>query len=358
MVGNYMYDSLLNDTFEPGQNEGKWWRDGEPIWITTTKQRRKTGCVFFPGTEVKLQGLRPALWLPYEMHMPFRQRVDKIVDWFANEDIQFGTLYFHEPDESGHQFGPDSPEVERMVHEMDDILGYLLERMAAHGLDRSVNLIVTSDHGMTSKDMDKVVEIPRLVNMSLVENFVDNECVCHVFPAPGAEDAVFRALNGSGQPGMTTYRKEDMPDHWHYKNHRRIPPIILVMDEAWTCTLVSCLDSLCTNHPNLRFQNKSGPWVNRKGNHGYDNRLMTMKPIFLAQGPDIRQARLPPFRSVDIYPLMCELLGVTPAPNNGSLRIAGRMLREPPAYSQGGSEARASLLLLCVFITYHSVSRS
>jgi len=45
-----------------------------------------------------------------------------------------------------------------------------------------------------------------------------------------------------------------------------------------------------------------------------------MKPIFYARGPNIKQGyRAKPFNSVDIYPLVCELLGIKPAPNNGTL---------------------------------------
>ena len=45
-----------------------------------------------------------------------------------------------------------------------------------------------------------------------------------------------------------------------------------------------------------------------------------MKPLFYAAGPDIRSNHTtPPFLSVDIYPLLCSLLEIDPAPNNGSL---------------------------------------
>jgi ectonucleotide pyrophosphatase/phosphodiesterase family protein 5 len=245
IVGNRMYDPLFNATFRPGINEARWWSDGEPIWITSSKNKLKTGCVFFPGTEAPVQGVRPWRSLEYHEEMPFEERVDTIVNWFAQDHIQFGTLYFHEPDAKGHAYGPDSEEVEREVHRMDGVLGYLLESMEDRGLLDTVNIVLTSDHGMTAKELSKVVEIPGLVDWSLIEQFVDNECVCHVFPVDGAEDAVFRALNSSGHRGMSVYRKRDMPSHWHYRHHRRVPPIVIVMDEGWTCTLVSirCIDA-------------------------------------------------------------------------------------------------------------------
>lgn len=64
-----------------------------------------------------------------------------------------------------------------------------------------------------------------------------------------------------------------------------------------------------------------------KGDHGFNNQEMDMKAIFRAFGPDFRKKFLAePFDSVSIYPLMCKLLGVDPAPNNGSLSDTQAML--------------------------------
>lgn len=56
------------------------------------------------------------------------------------------------------------------------------------------------------------------------------------------------------------------------------------------------------------------------GNHGYDNTLRSMQPVFVARGPAFRQKYVKTsMRSVDLYPLMCQILFITPLPNNGSL---------------------------------------
>lgn len=74
-----------------------------------------------------------------------------------------------------------------------------------------------------------------------------------------------------------------------------------------------------------------------KGNHGWDNANMNMRPIFLAYGPDFKSGYVgKPFNNVDIYPLMCELLGIDGAPNNGSLDntqdLLHRACRKPVRY--------------------------
>ena len=53
-----------------------------------------------------------------------------------------------------------------------------------------------------------------------------------------------------------------------------------------------------------------------------------MRALFRAWGPNFRRgyARPDPFDSVHIYALMCAVLGVEPAPNNGSLEVVRDML--------------------------------
>lgn len=66
------------------------------------------------------------------------------------------------------------------------------------------------------------------------------------------------------------------------------------------------------------------------GDHGYDNSLTSMHPFLAAQGPDFRKGyRMKTANSVDLYPLMCNLLGIPEMPNNGSFsNIRCVLLRE------------------------------
>lgn len=66
------------------------------------------------------------------------------------------------------------------------------------------------------------------------------------------------------------------------------------------------------------------------GDHGYDNSLPSMHPFLAAQGPDFRKGyRINTINSVDLYPLMCNLLGIPEMPNNGSFsNVRCVLLRE------------------------------
>jgi hypothetical protein len=65
------------------------------------------------------------------------------------------------------------------------------------------------------------------------------------------------------------------------------------------------------------------------GNHGYNNSLQSMHAFFVAMGPGFKPgAQVSTFNNVDLYPLMCHLLGVKPAPNNGSMSVVEMLLKD------------------------------
>ena len=52
-----------------------------------------------------------------------------------------------------------------------------------------------------------------------------------------------------------------------------------------------------------------------------------MYPLFIAEGPAFKKNfHVDSFRNVDVYPLMCSILDVQPALNNGSFDIVKTML--------------------------------
>lgn len=66
------------------------------------------------------------------------------------------------------------------------------------------------------------------------------------------------------------------------------------------------------------------------GNHGYDNALAEMHPIFLAHGPAFRKNfTKAAMNSTDMYPLLCHLLNITALPHNGSLSNVQDLLSSP-----------------------------
>uniref|UniRef100_A0A8B9J7S0 SMB domain-containing protein n=1 Tax=Astyanax mexicanus TaxID=7994 RepID=A0A8B9J7S0_ASTMX len=67
------------------------------------------------------------------------------------------------------------------------------------------------------------------------------------------------------------------------------------------------------------------------GDHGFDNKISSMRTIFMGHGPSFNfRTEVPPFENIELYNIMCDLLGLTPVPNNGTHGSLNAMLRNPP----------------------------
>ena len=142
IVGNNMYDPVFKEIFYMGSKtflDPKWW-NGEPIWVTNQKANKKSAVVFWPGSEVKIEGQRPSHFLRYNGSLPFNKRIDYLVSQLEQDDPpSFLAVYFNEPDHTGHKFGPNSPEVNRAIQFADKTTGYLLESLRNRGLLHQVS---------------------------------------------------------------------------------------------------------------------------------------------------------------------------------------------------------------------------
>ncbi|MEN3331503.1 MAG: hypothetical protein V7641_868 [Blastocatellia bacterium] len=64
-----------------------------------------------------------------------------------------------------------------------------------------------------------------------------------------------------------------------------------------------------------------------RGGHGYDNQLPSMRAIFIAHGEDVKQGQVvEAFENIQVYNLMCAILKLKPAPNDGNMDAARAVL--------------------------------
>ncbi|BFY97347.1 hypothetical protein BsWGS_00387 [Bradybaena similaris] len=311
IIGNSMYDPVLNKFFKKTTLDSEWWEAAEPIWITTVKANLKAGTYFWPGTETLIQGRRPTVFVPYNRSVPFEERVTAVIKWLTEDDFDLALIYFDEPDTSGHVYGPDDENMIPVIKRMDDVLGWLLQGLDNSTLKDKVNVIVTSDHGMTTIDLqNKIIDLSDYANNTLLHSLVDQGAIAQIRPQPGMGMQLLKAL--SGIEHMQVMLKEDIPERFHLKHNQRVMPLFAIAEEGWSIT---------DNATKARIR------IN-KGNHGYDNNIQSMKPIFIARGPAFKSGKnVRPIESVDIYPLVCYLLDIHPAPNNGSLDRAATLLK-------------------------------
>lgn len=328
IVANEMYDPVLNRSFSIETDsiyESRWWEEAVPLWVTIQKAGGRSGAAMWPGSDVKIHGMFPNQYLMYNASVSFESRVERIIEWFSapkEEAVDFGVLYWEEPDESGHSLGPQSPLMDVVIAGIDEKLGFLINELKKAGLYEKVNLIVTSDHGMTQLSSDKIVELDEYVSRDLY-TWVDKSPVVGILPKEGKLEEVYSKLMDAN-PNMVVYKKKDIPEHFHYQHNVRIMPILIEAKEGWTI-----------------MQNRTGPF--QLGNHGYDNTLPSMQPVFVARGPAFRQHHVKDSMcAVDLYPLMCHILSIHPLPNNGSLFNVKDLLAQEPTPSTPSTPPRVN----------------
>jgi ectonucleotide pyrophosphatase/phosphodiesterase family protein 5 len=202
--------------------------------------------------------------------------------------------------------------VKTAIRDIDALLGRLFAGLEKRKIFDRVNLIIVSDHGMTTVTSERVIYLDDYLNLDKV-NVVDWNPIVAVRPREMSEDEIYQKLAGA-HPHLQVYRKNEMPARLHYQKHRRIAPIIGIADDGWKIShhgMRNTLEGLYTS-----------------GEHGYDNQLVAMRAIFIAHGPALKSGLVvEPFQNIHIYNLICRILGLQPAPNDGSIDSVRVMLK-------------------------------
>lgn len=293
--------------------DGRWW-GGEPLWATAIRQGRLAGAMFWPGSEAPINGVRPTYWRPFDDAVPNADRVKQVVDWLAlapDKQPSFVTVYFSETDHAGHEYGPDSPQVLTAAAHLDEALGQLVSGVRKLNLLDRTTFVVVSDHGMSQLSDSRVVFLDDYLDISKVD-VIEWTPNLGLTPRSGSVDQIYRALKGK-HPALAVYKRHEVPAELHYRDNRRIPPIIGLAEDGWTIT----------SHARLAATRATGRRLN--GDHGYDPKYKSMYGLFVAAGPRLRQGLVvPEFQNIHIYNFMCTILGLTPARNDGDPAVARR----------------------------------
>lgn len=222
----------------------------------------KTGSVYFPGGGVKYGGqmvnraLVERYDLPDDDEVEWQQNVDEVLKWFVEDDFDLVTLYYGEPDNVGHAKGPDHPKRKEIIAQIDRTIGYLREQIAQRHLTDHLNVIITSDHGMTTVKKRPLVDeiiLNKYVNLFNLVNFeiLDYGGFGILTPRPGKEEEVFKAL--SNAPNLTVYKTSEMPESFHLAKSQRLPPIVVIADLGFNLNSVSCFSTFVPSECLSRF---------------------------------------------------------------------------------------------------------
>lgn len=283
---------------------------GEPIWITAQKQGLKTGVVYWPGSDVAIKGIYPTYYHPYDVkpRLTFPQRIaeiERLLRLPENERPSLVMAYFEEPDHSGHQFGPTSPETRKAVETMDVLMEQLYNDVRALPYGKDINFIITSDHGMTTTTPERIIHLSDYIKKEWTVRVMPSLPTL-IYPAKGCTDKLLKALRQI--PHLRVWKKEDVPAYLHYGTNPNIAEIVALPDPGW---VISDFNKVVS------------------GNHGYDPECSDMHVMFRASGPDFKQGYTMkhPFRNVAVYSLLSHLMGINPAQTDGQLSDVQELLK-------------------------------
>ncbi|NDF50967.1 MAG: hypothetical protein EB116_12945 [Betaproteobacteria bacterium] len=210
----------------------------------------------------------------------------------------------------GHAKGPDSEEVNRAIAKVDASIASLMAGLQKLGLLARTSFVIAADHGM------------RFVPMV---NTIDAEAITAKFPKVrwewfgatsgldlNGEDEAALLARLNAEPHLRCWPKAALPSRLGLAAHRRAPDLVCLAAPGYSVA------------PN-RF--KPGPL----GQHGFDPEDEQMHGLLIVSGHRIRPSRLDLVSVLDVYPLLCALLGIRGEPHQGSDRLvqAGLLTKMP-----------------------------
>ncbi|MBI3504459.1 MAG: alkaline phosphatase family protein [Proteobacteria bacterium] len=317
IVANVMADSALGrfaTGADPAVRDGRWF-GGEPIWVTAEKQHVRTAPDFWPGSEAKIDGVRPTWYTPFDATTSRADRVRRALARLAmpaDRAPRLVTLYLNDVDDASHAVGPFGARTDSAIAQVDSAVGALVDGIDRLHLTDVVDLVVVSDHGMAPVAPERTIFLDDYVAMDSLE-VIDWTPVAAIAPRPGREAYVYARLS-TANPHLAIYRKRDVPARLHFDSNPRITPIVGIAEEGWSIS----------THERASHAGSAGAG----GAHGYDNQLASMGALFVAAGPAFRRGvTVPPFQNIHVYPVLAKLLGVTPARTDGSLDSVRTLFR-------------------------------
>ncbi|XP_063780529.1 ectonucleotide pyrophosphatase/phosphodiesterase family member 2 isoform X2 [Pseudophryne corroboree] len=307
IVGNSMYDPVFDANFSLRSREKfnhRWW-GGQPIWITSAKQGMKAASFFWP---VSISQQRRVLTILQWLHLP------------DNERPSVYAIYSEQPDQTGHRYGPFSNELVNQLKDIDAVVGMLMDGLKQMKLHRCVNIIFVGDHGMEEATCERTELLNSYINN--IDDFVllagplGRMRTKNNLPKHDPKAVVANLTCKKPEQHFKPYLKQHLPKRLHYANNRRIEDIHLLVERKWH--VVRKLGDVHKNKGRCTFQ----------GDHGYDNKISSMQTVFVGYGPSFKfKAKVPPFETIELYNVMCDILGLKPAPNNGTHGSLNHLLR-------------------------------
>ncbi|KAK5969639.1 hypothetical protein GCK32_002168, partial [Trichostrongylus colubriformis] len=323
IVDNNIYDPQVSDKVEDMKNTAReGFFKGDPIWNIYKRHGGRTACLFWPGCNYNISGLRPDISLPYNKELPFRYRFDMILKWLLlpkSSRPGLITSYLDQPDTAGHY----QEDVRNQLAQLDDDLRYLIQRLDVEDLLPCINLVLVSDHGMqrlnNTQYFSKILSDPNVITASGAVGRVykykssKDRFLC----SDATVDELMEPFACEKGNRWKVFSRSNMPTRKHYQKTARVGDVIVQGERG------------------VSFYSYPSQDIHLTADHGYDFINPTMQTVFFAMGPSIKKGVVvPAFQNIEYLNLFLGLLGLPEnVPNNGTLGLLDGILIYPPNQS-------------------------
>lgn len=198
-------------------------------------------------------------------------------------------VYYDKLDELGHRHGPLSDELFSHLYNLDQVLDKHLHQLRSTAKDTPINMILTSDHGMTDVIGEEALD--RFILRSQVSRVINRGSTVSIWPHQEHYNVVYHRLTSSQKPHFAVYTNSTIPVDWH-TGGVRFPPLLLVAKPGYL--IRSMHWPIVSGH--YAVDNGS-----LKGAHGYDHTHTDMHIPMFAFGPSIRPGAV--YRSTNLNQL-------------------------------------------------------
>ncbi|XP_025204851.1 ectonucleotide pyrophosphatase/phosphodiesterase family member 5-like [Melanaphis sacchari] len=334
VLDNYMFDrhnKTMHYTYEQFHYDDSL----VPIWMQNeyNGEGRHSGVMMWPGSEFPYQSKNPTYTEVYNNSIHWNTRIDTIMSWIEDENRPANLVfaYFEEPDRTGHKKGVSSQEIKNQIARVENTVKYMLEQINYKKLEKEINLIILSDHGMDTVTYDRIIFLDNYVSNMTYKSIITGPNA-FILPNMGKFDEVFTNLSNGANISNTFYvfKKYQLPDRWHMKNNPRLNGIIYLLAKPGYAFWYSFYQTILDQTTKEMF---------KVGTHGYDNDDPQMRALFIGSGPMFkRNFTALPFDNVDLYPLISHLLALKQPTNdtphvNGTIAGVEQLLVSPKSSS-------------------------
>lgn len=285
------------------------WIEVEPIWSLLARHGVASAAFHWVGSEGPWHsGFGPRYWRRFEGTVPESKKVAQILAWLDLRDSaarpRLITCWFRGADGASHHYGPNSPQVARMLRGQDAALGRLVAGLESRHRFKTTTLIVVSDHGMAT--VHRRVDLQKALDDAKLRARVLGGGGFAMVRLVAGETRGERVVQVARRLGLEAWLRSDVPADLPADNPRFADVLVLAP-----------VGTAIERGPTLAGPAGRGPGAREplRGTHGYRPAEPAMGALFAAAGRGVRPgSHVETVRAVDIAPTILELLGVRPPP--------------------------------------------